>query len=174
MPAGLGSCNTLALLSVHRYIVVSLPTKQQWLSTNLSLGCGVLAVAGLTLAVALPPLLGWGNFAPETSGMSCAPDWESRDSLGYTCYLFCIGFVLPMSVILVTSVRVTRTMKTNSCRAHDAGVLSQAKKKEDKVRAEHCNFLLYNEHDGGEQNPADNHLGLPHLLVSVRGALFFN
>ena len=58
MSAGLGSCNTLALLSVHRYIIVSLPTQQQWLSTNLSLACGVLIVTSLTLAVSLPPLLG--------------------------------------------------------------------------------------------------------------------
>ena len=134
MPAGLGSCNTLALLSVHRYIVVSLPTKQQWLSTNLSLGCGVLAVAGLTLAVALPPLLGWGNFAPETSGMSCAPEWESRENLDYTVFLFVLGFIAPMLVILVTSVRVTLTLKNNSSKAHNAGVVTHAKRKEDKVK----------------------------------------
>ena len=78
-------------------------------------------------------LLGWGSFAPETSGMSCAPDWESPDNLDYTIFLFVLGFIVPMVVILVTSIRVTLTLKNNSSKAHNAGVVSHAKRKEDKV-----------------------------------------
>ena len=78
-------------------------------------------------------LPGWGKFAPETSGMSCAPDWESPDNLDYTIFLFVLGFIIPMLVILVTSVRVTLTLRNNSSRAHNAGVVTQAKRKEDKV-----------------------------------------
>ena len=80
---------------------------------------------------------GWGKFAPETSGMSCAPDWESPDNLDYTIFLFVLGFILPMSVILVTSVRVRLTLKNNSSRADNLGVVSHAKRKEDKVSIEH-------------------------------------
>ena len=63
-------------------------------------------------------LPGWGSFAPETSGMSCAPDWESPDNLDYTIFLFVLGFIVPMVVILVTSIRVTLTLKNNSSKAH--------------------------------------------------------
>ena len=77
---------------------------------------------------------GWGKFAPETSGMSCAPDWESPDNLNYTIFLFVLGFIVPMLVILVTSIRVTLTLKNNSSRANNAGVVTHAKRKEDRVR----------------------------------------
>ena len=38
-----------------------------------------------------------------------------------------------MMVIMVTSVRVNRTMKDHSRRAHNAGVVNMARRKEDKV-----------------------------------------
>ena len=28
-----------------------------------------------SITLALPPILGWGSFAPEVNGMSCAPSW---------------------------------------------------------------------------------------------------
>ena len=66
--------------------------------------------------------------------MSCAPDWENPDNLHYTIFLFVLGFVFPMSVILFTSIRVTLTLKNNSSRANNAGVVTHAKRKEDRVR----------------------------------------
>ena len=53
--------------------------------------------------------------------------------IGYTCYLFLLGFVIPMLVILVTSLRVKSTMMEHSKRADKAGVVNKARKKEDKV-----------------------------------------
>ena len=77
--------------------------------------------------------------------MSCAPDWESPDNLDYTIFLFVLGFILPMSVILVTSVRVRLTLKNNSSRADNLGVVSHAKRKEDKVRIEHLYIYMRSE-----------------------------
>ena len=38
-----------------------------------------------TLASALPPLLGWGEYVPESSGMSCAPNWEVGAAQLWSC-----------------------------------------------------------------------------------------
>ncbi|CAB4057129.1 OPN3 [Lepeophtheirus salmonis] len=48
-----------------------------------------------TFLIAAPPLLGWGEYTPEKSGMSCAPNWETPTSLSYVIYLFVSGFFPP-------------------------------------------------------------------------------
>lgn len=58
-----------------------------------------------------PPLLGWGHFAPEENGMSCAPSWTKPEDAGYNLYLFSLGFFLPMGIIIVSSVSILLTLK---------------------------------------------------------------
>ena len=42
-----------------------------------------MVIVVTTLASALPPLLGWGEYVPESSGMSCAPNWEVGAALSF-------------------------------------------------------------------------------------------
>ena len=64
-----------------------------------------------SLALSLPPLVGWGRFTPEVSGQSCAPDWREAEDVPYNVLLFTAGFFLPLSVILVTSLTVARILR---------------------------------------------------------------
>ena len=64
-----------------------------------------------SLALSLPPLVGWGRFTPEVSGQSCAPDWREAEDVPYNVLLFTAGFFLPLSVIVVTSLTVARILR---------------------------------------------------------------
>lgn len=58
------------------------------------------------LSLSLPPLFGWGSYGPEAGNVSCSVSWEIHDSStnseSYIGFLFVIGLVLPV-VVIVTS-----------------------------------------------------------------------
>ena len=67
-----------------------------------------------SLALAVPPLVGWGRFTPEVSGQSCAPDWREAEDVPYNVFLFTAGFFLPLSVIMVSSLTVARILRQST------------------------------------------------------------
>ncbi|XP_040577753.1 pinopsin-like [Lepeophtheirus salmonis] len=67
-----------------------------------------------TFLIAAPPLLGWGEYTPEKSGMSCAPNWETPTSLSYVIYLFVSGFFLPVIVIMYCNTKVVLFLRRNT------------------------------------------------------------
>lgn len=64
------------------------------------------AVWMYALSLSLPPLFGWGSYGPEAGNVSCSVSWEIHDSStnseSYIGFLFVIGLVLPV-VVIVTS-----------------------------------------------------------------------
>ncbi|CAB4057128.1 OPN3 [Lepeophtheirus salmonis] len=88
---GIGSVYTLTILALVRLCI--------WLSS---------------FFITAPPLLGWGDYIPEKSGMSCAPNWESPNSLTYIIYLFIFFFFLPVLVIITCNVKVALFLKKNT------------------------------------------------------------
>ena len=58
-----------------------------------------------SLIISIPPLLGWGRYVPEISGLGCVPDWYS-ENMSYThfIFMFVFGFGMPTSVIIVSSI----------------------------------------------------------------------
>eukprot|EP00095_Tigriopus_kingsejongensis_P001031 maker-scaffold587_size153100-snap-gene-0.29 protein:Tk01031 transcript:maker-scaffold587_size153100-snap-gene-0.29-mRNA-1 annotation:"hypothetical protein DAPPUDRAFT_302649" len=130
---GMVSIFTLTSLAIQRWLLVTRPGKfsvNNWTHARLILTLIWL----LSLAVALPPLLGWSFYAPETSGLSCAPAWEDHSSIGYNWYMLSLGFFLPMSIIVFTSVCVIVNLKMNVANQASSSVIRRnAQKRENKV-----------------------------------------
>ena len=49
-----------------------------------------------------PPLVGWNEFVPGASGISCSPNWVPKTKAGvaYNVFLVFVGFILPLGVII--------------------------------------------------------------------------
>lgn len=72
---GMVSIFTLSSLAIQRWLLVTRPGKfspNNWTHTRLNLAL----IWSLSLAVALPPLLGWSFYAPETSGLRYGCDHQ--------------------------------------------------------------------------------------------------
>eukprot|EP00094_Tigriopus_californicus_P011770 TCALIF_11368-PC protein Name:"Similar to opn1mw4 Green-sensitive opsin-4 (Danio rerio)" AED:0.34 eAED:0.34 QI:0/0.37/0.22/0.66/0.87/0.88/9/177/520 len=129
---GMASIYTLAALSTQRWILVS-----QFGRFNVQ-GIGSILVIlgvvwGLSSAMALPPLFGWAFYAPESSGISCAPSWETLENQSYNWYLISFGFLLPLALLLFTSFSVMKTMRKNASQLQSLAVKKSAQKRENKV-----------------------------------------
>ena len=71
--------------------------------SNVTRIIGVLWLYALFLT--LPPLFGWGMYVPELSGLGCAADWHSeQSSRGYIVWILVFGFIIPTTVIAISSV----------------------------------------------------------------------
>ena len=57
-----------------------------------------------------PPLVGWNEFVPGASGISCCPNWvpETKAGVAYNASLVFVGFVLPLSVVIFCYYRIYR------------------------------------------------------------------
>ena len=58
----------------------------------------------------IPPLVGWNEFVPGASGISCCPNWspDTKAAVAYNVLLVFVGFVLPLTVILCCYYRIYR------------------------------------------------------------------
>ena len=57
-----------------------------------------------SFSLSIPPLLGWGRYIPEMSGLGCAPDWHSsKKSKSYILFILVFGFVMPTTIIIISS-----------------------------------------------------------------------
>ena len=75
--SGTVSILTLAVLSMQRYLTI---VKSDHFKVT-SFTSAFLIIAGIwiyTMFIALPPFFGFGVYVPESSGLTCAPDWESN------------------------------------------------------------------------------------------------
>lgn len=108
--SGTVSIMTLAVLSLQRYLTLSCPDKYKITSYKTSF----YIISGIwiyTFCISVPPFFGFGAYVPETSGMTCAPDWESNKHLLYTWYWTIFGFLVPLFIILITSYKTIAQMK---------------------------------------------------------------
>ncbi|XP_059087850.1 rhodopsin-like [Tigriopus californicus] len=131
---GTVSICTLAVLSMQRYLILSRPEKFKISSYSTS-GLIVILIWLYTLTVSVPPFFGWGEFVPETSGMTCAPDWESNRHYWYTWWWFVIGFFLPLVVILFTSVLTLRLLKEKSRSFSNTTIRRMSQRRDRRIAA---------------------------------------
>ena len=63
-----------------------------------------------------PPLVGWNKFVPGTSGISCCPNWlpDTKAGLAYNALLVFVGFVFPLTTILICYYKIYRLVDTHS------------------------------------------------------------
>ena len=108
--SGTVSILTLAVLSMQRYLTI---VKSDHFKVT-SYTSAFLIIAGIwiyTMFIALPPFFGYGVYVPESSGMTCAPDWESNKHIYFTIYWLCTGFLIPLTVIIYTSYKTVLHLK---------------------------------------------------------------
>ena len=87
-----------------------------------------------SFSLSIPPLLGWGRYIPEMSGLGCAPDWHSsKKSKSYILFILVFGFAMPTTVIIISSILtyfdaiiVQQTLPTNKFKQRVA-ILKQQK-----------------------------------------------
>ena len=66
---GTVSICTLATLSIQRYLILASP--ERFKISRYRTSCLIIVSIWLyTLTVSVPPFLGWGEFVPETSGLT--------------------------------------------------------------------------------------------------------
>lgn len=90
----------------------------------------------LSAAIAVPPLLGWSYFTPESSGISCAPAWEDMDYATYTIYILTLGFIVPVAVLVTSSAYVIYYNRKETQRYMRTFTLASEKTKEKRFRKE--------------------------------------
>lgn len=107
---GEASIMTLAVLSTQRYLTLVCPERFKMSSHSTSFKL-ITAIWLFALCFSIPPFFGFGAFVPETSGITCAPDWESNQHLVYTLYWTVGGFLAPLVVITVSSFLTVKALK---------------------------------------------------------------
>ncbi|KAF7410486.1 hypothetical protein HZH68_004867 [Vespula germanica] len=100
---GFASIGNLTVMAVERWLLITRPMKALSIRHAMFLAFAVWMYA---LSLSLPPLFGWGSYGPEAGNVSCSVSWEVHDSAtnsdSYIGFLFALGLVLPV-VIIVTS-----------------------------------------------------------------------
>ena len=107
----MNTMSSLMCISVFRWIVMYDQRYSSSSHTGSTVTLMILFSWTYSLALAVPPILGWGRFTPEVSGQSCAPNWREPEDVPYNVFLFTAGFFLPLTVITVTSLTVARILR---------------------------------------------------------------
>ncbi|XP_072173777.1 pinopsin-like [Diadema setosum] len=103
MVAGCEQIVVLAVLSVHRCLLVVRPFLAQQL--NHRSAALFIALSWIySLIICLPPWFGWSSFGYEGPGTSCAINWNSRrpsDST-YIIFIFIAILAIPLTIIIAS------------------------------------------------------------------------
>lgn len=131
---GIASITTLAVLAFERYLIVCKPF------TNYALGFRgayliIAGVWGYATLLTTPPLFGWGKYVNEAANIrfdvlctkqfkfkiefrfSCSVNWEERsyNSKTYILYLFAMGLMVPLCIIVFSYCSILYTMRQVGC-----------------------------------------------------------
>ena len=111
---GLASINTLAWISVDRYVVISKPFYALRYCTHKRVALQLVAVWGWALIWSAPPLLGWGSYIPEGFQIECSFDYLTRttENMAFVLCLFFCGFAIPVLVIIYCYANIVRAVST--------------------------------------------------------------
>ncbi|XP_033222619.1 green-sensitive opsin-like [Belonocnema kinseyi] len=83
------------------------------------------------VSISLPPLFGWGSYGPQAGNISCSVSWGSHDPIthtrSYISYIFSIGFIIPLIVIVSSYCSIIITLRNSRER------VGSGRKHEEKV-----------------------------------------
>nr|QYF06625.1 rhabdomeric opsin [Paramacrobiotus richtersi] len=116
------SISTMASIAVDRFMSIT-----KWQLWHLTYRHVALWVSGLWLysfALVIPPILGWSAYVLEGVQTSCTFDFLSRTpaTIGFTCWLFFIGFCVPVCVIIACYTKLVRYITDHQKAMDDAGL----------------------------------------------------
>ncbi|XP_073981561.1 parapinopsin-like [Rhodnius prolixus] len=115
---GITSINSLTVLALERYLIVSQPVSHGSLSRPTALTI-VGSIWLYSFVITAPPLVGWGEYGLEAANISCSINWETRShsSTSYILFLFTFGFFIPIIVISYSYMNIILTMKKSTMNA---------------------------------------------------------
>lgn len=113
---GLASINTLAWISIDRYLVIVKPFQMMRVASNSRSWRQILAVWGWALLWSSPPMLGWGSYIPEGLQVSCTFDYLTRtpSNIAFNYCLFGLGFCAPVLIIICAYVGIVLNVRRQS------------------------------------------------------------
>ena len=100
------ACLTVMSMVMHYNIMQTsnrrLSTKQV---TGLIVGTWVYGMVAM-----MPPIFGWNKFVPGAAQISCCPDWVAKSpaAISYNIFLVIVGFVAPLTVIVICYYKIYR------------------------------------------------------------------
>ncbi|XP_071132770.1 rhodopsin, GQ-coupled-like [Mytilus edulis] len=100
---GLMSINTLAAISIDRYLHIAKPMSAAKNMTRRKTLMMMMCVWAWSLIWAVPPIFGWGAYIPEGFQTSCTFDYLSTEPhmRSYIFGLYLGGFVVPLAITVV-------------------------------------------------------------------------
>ena len=111
----LSSICSLAAISLDRYLLICHPFDYPQALTSRRL---ILVLAYIwihSLFWATMPVLGWGQYTYTPGSVSfCGPDWRASPSHGVVMFLF--GFLVPLSIMLISYTQVFRAANNQAKR----------------------------------------------------------
>nr|AWU59274.1 short-wavelength sensitive 1 opsin [Chitala ornata] len=129
--AGLVTGWSLAVLAFERYIVICKPFRSFKFGRMQAL-CAVAFTWIIGTGCAIPPLFGWSRYIPEGLGCSCGPDWythsEEYNTDSYTYFLIIVCFIAPMSVIILSYMRLLTALRAVAAQQVDSVSTQKAEK----------------------------------------------
>ncbi|XP_023335087.1 rhodopsin [Eurytemora carolleeae] len=114
---GILSIVTLTVLAIQRYMMIT-QDRQFPLSTNLSTCMTLVLIWVYTLAIALPPFLGFGEFGLNTLKVSCGVVWDfninaDHYKVEYMVYIYLLGFLIPLMIIFYCYTKIMKAVKSS-------------------------------------------------------------
>lgn len=109
---GMSCIYSLTALSVQRCLLLRYPTsngQNSFLTTKVA----IFIIWFLSSMIAFPPLLGWSEYVPEESGLSCSPAFMDLKHRSYSWYILSLGFFLPVIVIGCSSYLIVIKLKNH-------------------------------------------------------------
>nr|CAH0113033.1 unnamed protein product [Daphnia galeata] len=106
---GIASETTLAFLALDRALKIC---QSNWSLRIPKSGLVIIILWIYSFLVSCPPLFGWGEFVQEGPGISCSVDWQSTswNSMSYIIFLFTMGFLAQIFVMLISYLRIYFTI----------------------------------------------------------------
>ncbi|XP_052071148.1 rhodopsin, GQ-coupled-like [Mytilus californianus] len=110
---GLMSINTLAAISIDRYLNIAKPLSAAKNMTRRKALMMILCVWAWSLIWAVPPIFGWGAYIPEGFQTSCTFDYLSTEPhmRSYIFGLYLGGFVVPLAITVVCYVLILKAIR---------------------------------------------------------------
>ncbi|KAL2086623.1 hypothetical protein ACEWY4_017682 [Coilia grayii] len=132
---GLGSINTLTVISVVRYIKGCHPNKTHCI-TNTTIAMCILFIWLGACFWSAAPLLGWGSYTDRGYG-TCEIDWAKANySTIYKSYIISIlifCFFLPVTIMLFSYISIIKTVKRGNAMASEGDITDRQRKIERDV-----------------------------------------
>uniref|UniRef100_A0AAY4AE69 G-protein coupled receptors family 1 profile domain-containing protein n=1 Tax=Denticeps clupeoides TaxID=299321 RepID=A0AAY4AE69_9TELE len=132
---GLGSINTLTVISITRYIKGCHPSKAHCITNCTIAVCVVFIWVGAAFWSAAP-LLGWGSYTDRGYG-TCEIDWSKANySTIYKSYIisiFIFCFFIPVLVMLFSYISIIKTVKRGNAMSAEGDLTDRQRKIERDV-----------------------------------------